>query len=101
MIVWLWAVDGNCAVQVALPVPALGPLGSGATGAAPHDTLGIQVPLDVKVKVPAGSTGPRLVGVIVAVKVTVWVATLGERDEVTVEVEPTGVTTYGRTGDVV
>jgi hypothetical protein len=100
VMVWLSADAGNTAVHVAVAVPAPVPTKTGTTGAAWQPAAGVHKPVDVNLKVPEGKTGPICAGITVAVNVTVWVATLGDKEDTTVAVVALAITCCGNTGDV-
>jgi hypothetical protein len=94
------AVAGKVAVQVAVAVPAPVPDVMGATGAAWQEAAGFHVPVEVKVKYPEGTIGPVVVGVTVAVNVTVSVAMASGREEMRDAPVEVGLTSCGNTADV-
>jgi hypothetical protein len=98
--VWVLAVAGKVAVQLAVAVPALVPDVTGATGAAWQDAAGFHVPVEVKVKYPEGKIGPVIVGDTVAVKVTVSVAMASGSEEIRDAAVEVGLTSCGNTADV-
>jgi hypothetical protein len=77
------SVEGNVAGQVAIPVP----LACGVTVEAAQLTVP-SLEVNFTVLVEAGAIAPRVVGVIVAVKVTDCVATLTGDEEATATVVP-------------